>query len=90
MTRFEDRYRLPLGISVNMSAFTATILAEVAYDKRVLLPYSHLGVDHELAVQDVSAFASEGEQISFWQLQVDRLPGAHDAVCCSSAPHVDT
>ena len=42
--------RLPLfaGISVNMSAFAATILAEVAYDPRILLPYSHMGEDHEL------------------------------------------
>ena len=42
--------RLPLfaGISVNMSAFAATILAEVAYDPRVLLPYSHMGENHEL------------------------------------------
>ena len=43
-----SRPLLCAGISVNMSAFAATILAEVAYDPRVLLPYSHMGEDHEL------------------------------------------
>ena len=52
-----------------MSAFAATILAEVAYNPRVMLPYSHLGENHELAVQDVSAFAEKGEELSFWELQ---------------------
>ena len=39
---------LRTGVSVNMSAFSATFLAQAAYDPRILLPYSHLGEDHEL------------------------------------------
>ncbi|KAK9866656.1 hypothetical protein WJX84_009216 [Apatococcus fuscideae] len=69
VTRFEDRFRLPLGISFNMSAFSATIMSQVLYDPRVLLPYSHLGETNELCVQDISSFAEEGERLSFWQLQ---------------------
>lgn len=36
------------GISVNMSAFAATFLAEAANDPRILLPYSHMGDKQEL------------------------------------------
>ncbi len=36
------------GISVNMSAFAATFLAEAAFDPRILLPYSHMGQAQEL------------------------------------------
>ena len=36
------------GISVNMSAFAATFLAESAVDPRILLPYSHMGEAQEL------------------------------------------
>lgn len=36
------------GISLNMSAFSATFLAEAAYDPRILLPYSHMGERQEL------------------------------------------
>jgi len=35
-------------ISVNMSAFAATFLAEAAFDPRILLPYSHMGEAQEL------------------------------------------
>ncbi|KAK9818136.1 hypothetical protein WJX72_007697 [[Myrmecia] bisecta] len=73
VTRFEDRYRLPLGISVNMSAFSATVMAEVSYNPKLLLPYTHLGEKNEMTVQDVSAFAAEGEELSFWQLQARAL-----------------
>ncbi|KAK9843129.1 hypothetical protein WJX74_007389 [Apatococcus lobatus] len=69
VTRFEDRFRLPLGISFNMSAFSATIMSQVLYDPRVLLPYSHLGETDELCVQDISSFAELGEHLTFWQLQ---------------------
>ena len=31
VTRFEDRWRLPLGISFNMSAFSATIMSQVRF-----------------------------------------------------------
>ena len=29
VTRFEDRYKLPLGISVNFTSYAAKLLAEV-------------------------------------------------------------
>ncbi|KAK9801967.1 hypothetical protein WJX73_003033 [Symbiochloris irregularis] len=69
ITRFEDKYRLPMGISVNQSGFSATLMAEAVYDNRILLPYSYLGKDNEMMIQDVSAFAAVGENLSFWQLQ---------------------
>lgn len=48
-------------------------LRQVAYSPRVLLPYSKLGEDNEVMVQDVSQFAEVGEELSFWQLQVNWL-----------------
>lgn len=42
------------GISVNMSAFAATFLAEAAYDPRILLPYSSMGEGHELVSPSLS------------------------------------
>ena len=47
------RYRLPLGISVNMAAFSATLMAEVSYQPKILLPYLHLGLENEMTIQDV-------------------------------------
>lgn len=38
VTRFEDRFRLPLGISVNMTAYTARLLTQVTHHLRVALP----------------------------------------------------
>ena len=51
------RYRLPLGISVNMAAFSATLMAEVSYQPKILLPYLHLGLENEMVIQDVRALA---------------------------------
>ena len=34
VTRFEDRYRLPVSISVNCTAYAAKLLAEVGADGR--------------------------------------------------------
>lgn len=31
ITRFEDRYRLPVGISVNMTSFSAKLLTQVLH-----------------------------------------------------------
>ena len=58
VTRFDDRYRLPLGISVNMAAFSATLMAEVSFQPKILLPYLHLGLENEMAIQDVRSPAS--------------------------------
>jgi hypothetical protein len=32
LTRFEDRHRLPLGISVNLNSFAAKMLAQVGHE----------------------------------------------------------
>lgn len=34
--RFEDRYRLPLGVSVNFQSYAAKLLTECAYDPSAL------------------------------------------------------
>lgn len=68
-TRFEDGLRLPLGISVNFPSFAAGILTEVAYNPKVLLPFSHMGETDEMRVQDSSCLSARNERISFWELQ---------------------
>ncbi|DBA72591.1 TPA: hypothetical protein ACH3X2_010343 [Trebouxia sp. C0005] len=69
VTRFEDRYRLPLGVTVNMTDYSAQLATEVAYNPQVLLPASKLGEDSEVLVQDSGALADPEEELSFWQLQ---------------------
>lgn len=34
--RFEDRYRLPLGVSVNFQSYSAKLLTEMAYNPNML------------------------------------------------------
>ena len=36
-----------------MAAFSATLMAEVSYQPKILLPYLHLGLENEMAIQDV-------------------------------------
>ena len=43
---------------------------QVAHDPRILIPFSHEGDTDEMRVQDASAFAEEGEELSFWELMV--------------------
>jgi len=42
----------------------------VAYDPRILIPFSHEGDTDEMRVQDASSFVDEGEELSFWELMV--------------------
>ena len=70
MTRFEDRFRLPLGVAVNFTAHSGKLLTQMAYNPKMLLVYSKLSEECELMVQDSSAFAGRGERVSFLQLQV--------------------
>ena len=70
VTRFEDRQRLPMGICVNLTAYAAKLCFQAAYNPMILQPYSAFGSATELLVQDASAFADEGEDLSFWQMQV--------------------
>ena len=82
VTRFDDRYRLPLGISVNMAAFSATLMAEVSFQPKILLPYLHLGLENEMAIQDVCSW------LPFCPCLLGlrgRLPK-----CASSSQHMDT
>lgn len=43
LTRFEDRQRLPLGISVNFTSFAAKLLTQAAYSPHVLAVHSRYG-----------------------------------------------
>lgn len=43
---------------------------QVAYNPGVMLPYSKLGEEHEVTVQDTSQLAAKGEVLSYWQLMV--------------------
>lgn len=69
VTRFEDDARLPLGIAINSASYAAKALIQVAVNPRFLPAYMILGQESDLVVQDVSSFASEGEELSFLQLQ---------------------
>ncbi len=46
---------------------------------QVLLPLSKFGETNEVLVQDAAALAAEGEELSFWQLQV-----CHDDVLAAA------
>ena len=39
-TRFEDRYRLPLGISVNMTSYSGKLLTAALYNPRLIMVYA--------------------------------------------------
>ncbi|KAL4425987.1 hypothetical protein ABPG75_010003 [Micractinium tetrahymenae] len=69
VTRFEDDARLPLGIAINSASFAAKALTQVAMNPRFLYAYLTLGMESDVTMQDASAFAGEGEELSFAQLQ---------------------
>jgi hypothetical protein len=70
VTRFEDRDRLPMGICINLTAYAAKLCFQAAYNPMMMGPYLAFGTATHLMVQDASAFAGEGEELSFWQMQV--------------------
>ena len=76
VTRFEDRQRLPMGICVNLTAYAAKLCFQVAYNPMIIGPYASFGAATELMVQDASAFAGEGEEVSFWQMQASPFQSA--------------
>lgn len=39
-TRFEDRYRLPIGISVNMTSYSGKLLTAALYNPRLIMVYA--------------------------------------------------
>eukprot|EP01025_Chloroclados_australasicus_P037823 TRINITY_DN38681_c0_g2_i3.p1 TRINITY_DN38681_c0_g2~~TRINITY_DN38681_c0_g2_i3.p1 ORF type:complete len:744 (+),score=121.86 TRINITY_DN38681_c0_g2_i3:179-2410(+) len=67
-TRFEDRFRLPLGISVNFTAFAAKMLTEAIYNPKVLLVFAQLGNEVDFHVIDSCYLAQEGEELTWWDL----------------------
>eukprot|EP00775_Hariotina_reticulata_P013650 gene13650-13773_t len=70
LTRFEDRHRLPLGVSVNFNSFAAKMLAQIAASPLMLVPVTRLGEDAELTIMDSSNYTAHGEEVSFWDLVV--------------------
>ena len=50
-TRFEDLARLPLGISVNFTSFSAKMLAFLAYYPKLLVPFFALGEEADITVR---------------------------------------
>ncbi|KAK9808551.1 hypothetical protein WJX73_007473 [Symbiochloris irregularis] len=68
VTRFEDRFRLPVGISVNTNAFSAKLLTQALYNPCNILVFAELGSSYELSAQSSQAFVEPAERISYWQL----------------------
>lgn len=68
LTRYEDRSRLPLGIGLNFTSYAAKLLACVAYNPKILLPFAQLSDTCELTFVDSSEYAIVGEKLNFWQL----------------------
>lgn len=68
VTRFEDRYRLPLGISVNFQSYAAKLLTECAYDPGSLRLLQRFGRAESLIVIDASVLARPFEELTYWDL----------------------
>lgn len=51
VTRFEDLKRLPIGISVNFTSFSAKMLAFLAYYPKLLVPFFALGEEADITVR---------------------------------------
>ncbi|GAB4820157.1 hypothetical protein N2152v2_007203 [Parachlorella kessleri] len=68
-TKFEDPSRLPLGLPVNPASFVGKVLTQVAFQPLFLRAYAELGVQSDIVVQDSSAFAAPGEELSYFELQ---------------------
>ena len=62
-TRFEDRYRLPVGISVNMTSFSAKLLTSAIYNPRNIMVFSQVHA-HRLGLVRSSMTAAR-RQIRF-------------------------
>jgi hypothetical protein len=61
VTRFEDRFRLPLGISINMTSYAAKLLVLTMYDpERGIRLVAGFGKIIDLTVIDSSALCAEG------------------------------
>lgn len=78
-TRFEDPTHLPLSIIINSASYSAKILTQVAYEPRLMRPYSQLGLGSDIVVQDSSALVKKGEKLSYVQLQA-RVASVHQVL----------
>ncbi|KAF8072953.1 hypothetical protein HT031_000613 [Scenedesmus sp. PABB004] len=70
LTRFEDRLRLPLGISVNFNSYTAKVLSQVAANPLMMYPVTRLGENAQITIVDSAALCGRGEAATWWQLAV--------------------
>eukprot|EP00878_Enallax_costatus_P037607 GHUV01042494.1.p1 GENE.GHUV01042494.1~~GHUV01042494.1.p1 ORF type:complete len:301 (+),score=77.35 GHUV01042494.1:33-935(+) len=68
LTRFEDRRRLPLGISVNFNSNSAKLLTQVAMNPLSMLVITGLGGRADLTIVDSSEYCGRGEAMSFWRV----------------------
>lgn len=61
VTRFEDRFRLPLGISINMTSYAAKLLVMTMYDpERGIRLVAGFGKTLDLTVVACEALCNEG------------------------------
>ena len=70
-----------MGICVNLTAYAAKLCFQAAYEPMIIGPYKSFGTTTELMVQDTSAFVGEGEELSFWQMQVSLTSRSFDLEC---------
>jgi hypothetical protein len=83
--------RLPAALLRLTRPAACPPLRQVAAEPRFLAAYMSLGRESDLVVQDASAFAAEGEQLSFLQLQaraasVRQVSGTWAPRCAPQVP----
>eukprot|EP00878_Enallax_costatus_P030293 GHUV01032968.1.p1 GENE.GHUV01032968.1~~GHUV01032968.1.p1 ORF type:complete len:433 (+),score=120.36 GHUV01032968.1:261-1559(+) len=66
-TRFEDKSKLPLGVPVNLSSYTACIMSQLAFCPMMVLPRT-LGAQIDPLIVDADLYTAVGDKVSFWQL----------------------
>ncbi|WIA42760.1 hypothetical protein OEZ86_008702 [Tetradesmus obliquus] len=79
LTRFEDRRRLPLGISINFNSMAAKLLTQVAVNPLSMLVMNSFGMRADLTIVDASEYCGRGEAISFWRV-LSRAQSAGDVL----------
>ena len=66
-TRFEDASRLPMGLSINLAAESATLLAAVSRDPRLIAVASNFP-DEIVRLADAAVLSRSSESLSYWDL----------------------
>ncbi|WIA14491.1 hypothetical protein OEZ85_003013 [Tetradesmus obliquus] len=71
-TRFEDKARLPLGVPVNLSSYSACMLSQLAFCPLMVLPGRStarpLGAQIDPLIVDADLYTDVGDKVSFWSL----------------------